>query len=133
MYDQPDAAALLKIARDTFLQDLLPELPAAKRYTGLMLANALAIAGREVGAGIGALQEELTRLSGLYPDDEGCEDDMLLNDRLMNYNRRLASEIRSARLTGAREGLVRAHLKATAKAKVAVSNPKVLKSSGARE
>jgi hypothetical protein len=49
MRQTPDAASLIAIARQTLLDTLLPELPAEKRYAGLMVANALAIAGRQLG------------------------------------------------------------------------------------
>lgn len=47
---QPDAANLLATARQTLLDELLPQLPASAHYTARMLANALAIAGRELAA-----------------------------------------------------------------------------------
>jgi hypothetical protein len=46
--DRPDAAELLEIARETLTRELLPLLPAEQRLTGLMVANALAIAEREL-------------------------------------------------------------------------------------
>lgn len=48
MRQTPDAANLIAIARQTLLDTLLPALPADKRYAGLMVANALAIAGRQL-------------------------------------------------------------------------------------
>jgi hypothetical protein len=48
MRQTPDAANLIAIARQTLLDTLLPALPADKRYAGLMIANALAIAGRQL-------------------------------------------------------------------------------------
>lgn len=48
---RPDAASLLEVARDTLLAELLPRLPADSRYAALMIANAMAIATREVRAG----------------------------------------------------------------------------------
>jgi hypothetical protein len=46
----PDARELLNIARDTFLQRLLPLIPDSARYDALMVANALGIASRELAA-----------------------------------------------------------------------------------
>ena len=48
--DRPDGAALLAVARATLLEDLLPELPPARRYDALMIANAMAMARRELEA-----------------------------------------------------------------------------------
>lgn len=47
MHDLPHAADLLATARDSLLNDLLPHLPAAQKYTALMIANAIGIGGRE--------------------------------------------------------------------------------------
>jgi hypothetical protein len=48
MDDRPDGAELLAVARTTLLEDLLPELPQARRYHALMIANAMAMARREL-------------------------------------------------------------------------------------
>jgi len=48
--DRPDGAELLTVARATLLEDLLPELPPARRYDALMIANAMAMAQRELEA-----------------------------------------------------------------------------------
>jgi hypothetical protein len=48
--DQPDAAGLIAIARTTFLGEIQPFLKDELRLTGLMIANALAIAERELRA-----------------------------------------------------------------------------------
>ena len=46
--DRPDGAELLAVARATLLEDLLPELPQSRRYQALMIANAMAMARREL-------------------------------------------------------------------------------------
>ena len=46
--DRPDGAELLAVARATLLEDLVPELPQARRYQALMIANAMAMARREL-------------------------------------------------------------------------------------
>ena len=51
MNDRPYARELLATARDAFSTEILPALPERLRYTGLMIANALSIAQREVAAG----------------------------------------------------------------------------------
>lgn len=50
MHDLPLAHDLLAIARASLLDELLPHLPAAQKYTALMVANAMVIAGREQAA-----------------------------------------------------------------------------------
>jgi hypothetical protein len=101
MADRPDARDLLDIARRTFVDSLLPALPPDRRYEGLMLANALAIALRELEA----------------PPQADAEQD-----------RRLAAEIRAGRYDAAgpeREAVAR-QLRQRATARVAASNPKAL-------
>ena len=46
--DAPSGAALLASARRTFLDRLLPTLPDERRYEGLMIANAMGVAEREL-------------------------------------------------------------------------------------
>lgn len=56
MHDLPLAHDLLAIARASLLDELLPHLPAAQKYTALMVANAMAIASREQAAAEPLLQ-----------------------------------------------------------------------------
>jgi len=49
-HDRPDAAELLAIARTTLLTEIVPALSGEQRLTGLMIANALGIAEREIAA-----------------------------------------------------------------------------------
>jgi hypothetical protein len=67
MTDNPDGAALLEEARRTLLEVLLPLLPPERRYDGLMVANAMAIAAREAAQGDAALREVVQQLSALFP------------------------------------------------------------------
>lgn len=48
MQNRPDGVELLDIARRTLLDALLPALPKEKHYDALMIANAMAIASREL-------------------------------------------------------------------------------------
>ena len=48
MRDRPDGTELLRQARATLLEDLLPGLPEDRRYEALMVASAMAIAAREL-------------------------------------------------------------------------------------
>jgi hypothetical protein len=47
MHDLPHAEDLLITARDSLLNELLPHLPEAQKYTALMVANAMLIVSRE--------------------------------------------------------------------------------------
>lgn len=66
MTDRPDAFELLATARSTLLDELLPQLPPSAHYTARMIANAMAIATRELGAAPlpEELQRELAALAG---------------------------------------------------------------------
>ena len=48
MSDRIDVHDLLALARETLQRDLTPVLPANARFTAALVANALAIAGREM-------------------------------------------------------------------------------------
>lgn len=66
MSDLPSARALLTTARDVLLNDLLPLLPPERRLDARLVANCMAIAGREAAAE-GAAEPAIGRgLEGLY-------------------------------------------------------------------
>jgi hypothetical protein len=56
--EQPESADLLAIARETLLAEILPHLSGDARFKALMVANAMAIAGRA------AQYEPVANLSG---------------------------------------------------------------------
>src|SRR5213080_5033797 len=66
--DQPAGEALLDAARRLLLDELLALLPAERRYDGLMIANAMAIAGRELRDAGAASAAAARRLSAFYDD-----------------------------------------------------------------
>lgn len=59
--DQPSGADLLSVARETLLDSLLPSVPRGEHYNARMIANAMAMAQRELthGAAVQALQQQL--------------------------------------------------------------------------
>ena len=69
MRNNPDAAGLLRIARETLLDEILESVPEERRHTLRMAANALAIAAREAEAGEADLVKELRLLGELYGED----------------------------------------------------------------
>jgi len=116
--DRPDGAALLAEARRALLEELLPLLPADRRYQALMVASAMAIAGREVAQPEDELRrvaEELAALGGAGGDAADEE-------------RRLAQDIRSGLYDapGARRIALCRYLRAATLARVRISNPKAL-------
>ena len=126
MNDRPHAAELLKAARAALAADLLPALPEALRYTGLMVANAIAIAERELMAGDAAARAECERLRRLLPECSSPVASEALSAVLTRYNRRLADDIRAGRFDGEHRGALLEHLRLTTGEKLAVSNPKAL-------
>lgn len=128
MKSRPDAAQLLAIARDTFMAEVLPALTESTRYTGLMIANALAIARREIEAGDAPLRAEFERLRALYPDVPRDVPEAELRAIVALYSRRLVQDIRSGRYDADRARL-HEHLRKTTVEKLAISNPRLLKES----
>ena len=54
MGDLPEAPALLALARDVLVNDLLPLLPAERRLDARLVANCMVIAEREAAADLTA-------------------------------------------------------------------------------
>jgi hypothetical protein len=69
--DRLDVNDLLALARETLQRDVVPLLPANARFTAALIANALAIAGRETldhSAADLAIADAREELPG-FPDD----------------------------------------------------------------
>jgi hypothetical protein len=82
--DLPTGPALLALARDVLLHELMPLLPQEGHLAARLVANSRAIAEREAVAGEEPAQEILRQLEKLYGDGE---QGLLL--------RRLAQDIRA--------------------------------------
>src|SRR5208282_750229 len=94
MRDRPSAADLIEIAREVLQQELLPRLPPEARIHGLMVANALANAEREISAGMAPLVAELGRLASRYGEAMDACGGEQLQAVLERLNRRLVADIR---------------------------------------
>jgi hypothetical protein len=113
-------AKLISVARAALTEDIVPNVPAERRYTALMLGNALGIATRELEAGNRPREEALERLQALYPDAPREPD-------LEALERRLAADIRGGTHdSGATHEAVAAYLEARTRDQVAISNPRYL-------
>jgi len=130
MNNAPDGAELLRVARKVLREQLLPGIAEDRRYEALMVANAMAIAARELKAGESDLREELRMLTQFYGDTTVGESGNSMKDKVASLNRRLAKDIRSGVLDGACAQGVRALLKAQVTARLRISNPKYLKAVG---
>lgn len=115
---EPGARELLEAARAALVSEVVPLLPADKRYAALMAANALAISLRELAAPA-TEAGELARIAALLADPS-C-------GPLERANRTLAARIREGAFdAGPARAALLAHLKATTRERLAVSNPKAL-------
>lgn len=130
MTDRPTGAELLAEARRTLLEELLDLLPSEQRYDGLMIANAMAIAARELAAGASPLTNRLAALRRLYGAEEGKGTPP--DEALLALERRLASDIRAGVFDAPdeRQRLVRSYLGDAVLARLAISNPKALPEHG---
>lgn len=124
--DVPAAAELIATARETLVTGLLPALSGEHRYTGLMVANALAIAAREVARGHETTRREIELLRPLaaqsVPPSDPDSDDVHALRRIV------AAAIRAGRFDD------EAHAKALLAAldeivahRLAISNPRALR------
>jgi hypothetical protein len=130
MTDISDADDLLAIARESLLRDVLPALPANRRYAVLMIANAMAIASREGEQGAVAAEGEAAELLRLLASIDGARDDLSAgtSDRLSRLRHAMKAAIREGRFDAPSLAakLSAALLEAT-RAWVAISNPKALR------
>lgn len=134
MTDISDAADLMTSAREALLGEILPALSKERRYTALMIANAMAIAAREHRLGFDAARSEAARLRNLL-DDIGSPASAAV-DHLTGDLATLRASIRDAIRAGAFDAPARAHalvgaLSYTVRDRVAISNPKALRSDDA--
>lgn len=127
MSDKPDAQDLLQVAREELMQRVLPALPASARYEVLMIANAMAIAAREIDIGRAHDMREQQSLRQLLSEDAATPD-AALPRQLEDCRRQLCAAIRKGRFdpghSSHREMLK--HLRTTARDKIMISNPKLL-------
>jgi len=126
MNNRPNAKELLAIARDTFTAEILPALPERLRYCGLMIANAMTIARREIEAGDAAGRAEFERLCMLFSEASRELGGEALAAAVADYNRRLANEIRAGRFDREERAVLLEHLRKTTEEILSVSNPKAL-------
>jgi hypothetical protein len=128
MRDRPTPAELLAIARETVRASLLDALPEDRRYQALMVANALAIAARQIDFGAAPEREELRSLARLL--DEDTEADTLegAHARLKIFYHRLAADIRKGAFDpgSPKARVAHDHLWRTTVQRLRESNPKAL-------
>lgn len=108
-----DATAdLLAVARATLRERVMPGLQAENRHGAAMVANALAIASRELGQGGRARAEEQALLGALYGGPPASLDAL---------RRRLCRDLRAGGIADTKE--LRDLLDRLVRARLAISNP----------
>ena len=104
---------------------MLPALDDERRYQGLMIASAMAIAIRELTPGTGDPVAELEALRGLYEHDEAPGGESI-EAGLARLEARLARDLRRGALDGGAQFAVRRWLRRRIESRLAVSNPRLL-------
>jgi aminoglycoside phosphotransferase (APT) family kinase protein len=118
--DQPDAGALLKVARALLLAELLPALPQNQRYNALMIANALGIAIREQTTGDTMAAAQHAAIQAFYQAQGARQPDADI--------RRLVQDIRDGRYTAAGTPGLLNLLDTLVDLKLSLSNPRRISS-----
>lgn len=128
MDERPDGVRLLALARASLLDEILPTLPGDLSYGARLIANAMAIAARELESGTAPRQAERESLARLHGEDKealpGLAETETLDEALQRLTWRLSAEIRGGRRDGDPE--VFAVLIAGAQDKLAIANPRAL-------
>jgi Domain of unknown function (DUF6285) len=123
MRDGPDGAVLLAIARAALLGEVLPCVPPEQTYTVRMIANAMAIAARELAAEAAAIEHETgERVTSLYRHAGLPQPPPDLPPEALE--RRLAADIRAGRFD-AHESALRSLLEWQVDERLALANPKL--------
>lgn len=126
MRDAPDGVQLLTLARAALLETLLPSLPKDKQFEARLVANAMAIAARELEAGRGPMDGDVDALAALFDERDGdiMAKSETREEALERLSWRAAAEIRSGRRDGQR-ALYDVLLRSVAW-RLAESNPRAL-------
>jgi len=98
MRERPTGEDLLIIARQVLREELLPLLPEKFRYDALMVANAMAIATRQIQFGDTPERQEWQALADLLGKPEKEDEAAALRDALGDLYRELGDQIRSGEL-----------------------------------
>lgn len=122
MHDRPSGAELVRIARDTLLDENSSQLPEERRYTVRMVANAIAIAAREADMAQIDHERARARLTALYGED------VRTDEQARAALTRLAGDIRAGVFDD--DPGISTLLLEDVCTRLRVSNPKYLKAAG---
>ena len=133
MRDEPTGEQLLETARNVLREEILPALPPERKHAALMIANAMAIAMRQLTHGEDGERRELRSLETLlgHAGRDELAGKAELRRQLTERDREFARAIRAGRAdAGAWRDAARQHLLDAIRAKVMESNPKYLGGQG---
>jgi hypothetical protein len=119
MINRPRGDELLAVARRTLLDDLLPLIPADKAYEARMIANAMAIAARELARCKDVDDETAEGIAEFYRA-------IGMDPSVVASEQSLADQIRKRLIDSVHSRQLHALLLAVTRAKLAISNPKYL-------
>jgi uncharacterized protein DUF6285 len=121
MNDHPNALALLRIAHQTLLDNVLPDAKPEQVYALRMIANAIGIATREMENHADHATTEARSMAALY-------NEAMTPGRETENNRKLARDIRSGAFeaNAQQHAALFAHLRATTRHKLQVAHPRAL-------
>ena len=95
MRERPTGEELLIIARKVLREELMPLLPEERRYDALMIANAMAIAARQIAFGDTPERREWQDLADLLGEAVKEDSATAVSDALGDLYRTLGAKIRS--------------------------------------
>lgn len=131
MLNPPPGSELLATARALLLDGLLPELSPEQERNIRMIADAMAIAERELRDCAGAACRELRLLAELYDESPPpllAPDE--ITQHLRSMNARLVRDIRAGALDGHKAGRLRRVLLDQVLARLRIASPAYLRASG---
>lgn len=128
MFEAPGRKALIETALAAFQEDILPALDGDRKYVGLMIASALAMAVRELDADAGrdSVQRVLDGFASLYGEDNVERAGHDAEAKLETLSRDLTRELREGLYDNSLTGPVHTLLTVLTEEKLKLSNPKFL-------
>lgn len=128
MFEAPARKALIETALDSFQTDILPNLAGDRKYLGLMIASALAMAVRELDADDEgtAARRVLDAFAVLYGEDNVARSGADIEGRIDALCSDLAKELREGLYDADLTGPVLQVLTVLTEEKLKLSNPKFL-------
>jgi len=131
MQDRPTALELLAAVRAFLEDDLVPTLEGRRRFHALVAANVLGVIERELAGEEEQLAHQWDRLAALFALEPSVRPRAVssLRAAVRDLETRLAERIRAGDAdAGDFAARVRAHVRATVVEKLAVANPRFLRS-----